>query len=127
LDETTGHGRLNVVQFLVELGANVNGGNVRGLPLEFAAVYGRTDIANYLIKNGADVNAIATYSDGSTAKSALIEAILSGSFDIVKILVEDGVDLNYHDKAWENKTALQVAEACQSTRITEYLRQKSGK
>jgi ankyrin repeat protein len=112
---------------LVEHGANVDGGKAKGLPLEFAAVHGRMDIVDYLIKKGANVNAIATYSDGSTGNSALTEAILSGSFDIVKLLVEDGADLNYKDKAWGDKTALQAAEACQSVHIVEYLRQKSGK
>lgn len=52
------HGRKKIVEILIEVGADVNGGDgVFGSALQAAAFSGNEEIAEILIKAGADVNA----------------------------------------------------------------------
>lgn len=100
----------------------MNGGKAKGVPLFFAATYGRTEIAIFLIEKGADVNAIGKYSDGSQCDPIIVAAIQSGSFDIVKSLVEHGAKLEY-SFAGNHETAVQTASSRPSKNILEYLEQ----
>jgi ankyrin repeat protein len=54
LTEAARNGYLDVVQFLVENGADIHAGNDRALQL--AAEYGHLDVIRYLIENGADIS-----------------------------------------------------------------------
>lgn len=119
-------GNLEVVKFLVENGASVNGKRVKGKPLINAAQHGNTDIVEYLISKGANVNAIPVYEDGSRGGSALISAVMGGYLDIVKLLVENGADLEYQEESSDKETVVMVAARNGSRHILEYLVQKGA-
>lgn len=61
-------------------------------PLHFAAIYGHTAIAQYLLKNGASTKAKDTL--GSTP---LHEAVRYGNSDIVELLLKNNADANAQD------------------------------
>ena len=92
LIQASSGGHLNVVQYLVEHGCNVNtlgGGGYQGtncMPLVVAARGGHLDIVCYLLDNGANESNIGK-------DQALVYAILWKHFDIVKLLVEQGVPI----------------------------------
>ncbi len=115
---------LNTIQYLVNHGADVNGGNARVFtPLDRAVNSNRMDIVKYLIDKGADVNVIGVYSNGGgKTDSLLTQAVQNGYFDMVKILVENGANINYEeDWTGGKKTALDVAKQEGSKHIIDYL------
>ena len=125
LDNVIIFSELDTIKYMVEHGVSVNGITIKGKPLSTAATFGLTDIADFLISKGADVNGISKYNDGSIATAPLTNAILSGSFDIVKLLVEHGADINYKDVGGGGDSALQIAERHMSNRIKEYIKTKT--
>ncbi|MPM07619.1 hypothetical protein SDC9_53925 [bioreactor metagenome] len=86
------------VKCLLAHGADPNGKDVAGEPLENAVEEGSYDIVKLLIDYGADVNTIPTYSDGSMADSPLMIAARKGYYDIVKILLDNGAQIVYESK-----------------------------
>lgn len=115
---------LNTIQYLVNHGADVNGGMARvRTPLDRAVNSNRADIVKYLIDKGADVNLIGVYSNGGGKTTSLLtQAVQNGYFDIVKLLVENGANVNYEEE-WPDgkKTALDVAKQEGSKHIIDYL------
>jgi uncharacterized protein len=86
-------GRFDLMQFLLEAGANVNELNFKGNPILFGAIeLADTRGMQFLIDAGADVN--ATGSDGSTA---LMLATLYQDITGIQILLEAGADVNARD------------------------------
>ena len=103
-----------VVEFIVELGADVNARDEKGeTALHKAARVGNTEIANFLISKGVDVNVVRTtyrretalplaarkgyleivqilfpLADIDSKKKALQEAASKGRLEIVKFLIE---------------------------------------
>ena len=82
-------GRIDVVRFLIEKGADVNAKGQHGrTALMYAITKGHIDIASLLIKKGADVN----------AKDDLgyepIELAAKGHIDIARLLIKKGADVN---------------------------------
>ena len=125
LSEACLWGNIETVKYLVEHGADVNGVKIKGRPLYYAAQKRKTEIAAYLLEKGADAKVIGVYSDGSKVDSILVEAIRSGSFDIVKLLVEHGADLTFKDMDKEGKE-IDVADS-HSKNILDYLIKKGAK
>lgn len=120
-------GNVEIAKILVEHGAKVDGLEVKGKPLYNAAKSGNTDVVEYLIKKGASVNSIPKYSDGSGGESALMAASYNGQFEAVKLLIENGADVNYSDENVDKDTAI-IWDAGQGSRhIVEYLVQKGAK
>lgn len=60
-----------------------------GTMLQIASREGKMDIAKYLIDSGADVNI-----GGGFADSAMIDAVVQGHFDMVKLLFSNGAILD---------------------------------
>ena len=84
-----------IIRFLIESGANVNATSERGSsPFLAICQHNNVELARLLIKHGArhDVEAKNLY-DGQI--NGLIVAAESGSFEILKLLVEAGLDVNY--------------------------------
>ena len=97
-------GKSEQVKSLIEKGANMNTRDYQGrTPLHLAAAKGYTDIAELLVKGGADINA----KSDNLGTTALIVAIQNGHRDTVKVLVANGADVNA--KGVENQTALHCA------------------
>ena len=83
-------GSLEIVKYLVEHGADVNGNNEGNLSvLHYAAEFGSLEMVKYLVEHGADVNG---NNEGNL--SVLHSAAESGSLEMVKYLVEHGADIN---------------------------------
>src|SRR5262249_45874862 len=64
-----------------------------GFPVfALACVFGHKAVAEYLLRNGGDVNAVATNPTGYTA---LTGAVASGHSEIAAWLVQNGANVNY--------------------------------
>lgn len=64
-----------------------------GFPVvALAAVFGHAEAANYLVAQGADVNAVSTNGSGYTA---LTGAVASGHAEVVAWLLSKGADVNH--------------------------------
>jgi hypothetical protein len=92
-------------------------GNNRFTPILFAANNNKSEIAEYLISKGADVDAVflADYY-GNTPISF---AIKNNNLDLVKILLNNGADIQHRTKLGENY--LHFAAAQNMVDIAEYL------
>lgn len=92
LIETVNYENFEIVQYLVEHGAdiNINGGD----PLRDASRLGHINIVKYLLEHGADVNAKRV----NYSRTALTEA---DDLEIITYLVEHGANVNdiihYHE------------------------------
>ncbi len=98
-------GQGNVVKYLLDNGADVNA--VAKNPTGYTALTGavstgRKEIAELLLKKGANVN--HQYEEGFTA---LMEASASGNVEMTKLLLTHGANVNAKTK--ESKTALSYA------------------
>ena len=94
LHEAAAAGKLSRVEELVEANpAAATGHSPDGFPLlALAAAFGHEEVARYLHRKGADVNALATNGSGYTA---LTGAVASGHRAVAEWLVENGGDVNY--------------------------------
>jgi len=124
-------GKLETLKFLVEGGAKVNGVDGDGLMLSASSYDGKTDIVDYLIRNGANINAAIVGTDadgdlkGKRIDSAFNNAVIRGNLNIIKLLVENGADIEQELNG--NETPLLAAAGCGSKHILEYLLKKGAK
>jgi beta-lactamase regulating signal transducer with metallopeptidase domain len=80
----------DVVQVLIDMGANVNqASRGDGNPLIMAAMTGNKAIAQLLLEHGADVNAVVRGDE-----TPLINATRDGDLAMTQLLVEHGADVN---------------------------------
>lgn len=111
-------GQLELVEFLISLGANLNlasNNDFKVTPLHSAAAKKQYDIAQLLIKNGADVNA-----QQISGVTALHSAAHNGDVPLVNLLLKNGA--NSMAKMKEGQTPLVMAEEKGFTEIVEILR-----
>lgn len=84
------NGNLARVRDLVEeKGANIHLSHYSRTPLSYAAWYGRSNILQYLLEKGADVNPPQAYS------SPLIDAVRDGGMSGFNMLLQAGAKVNY--------------------------------
>lgn len=93
-------GNLEMVKYLISLGAEVNLPKGFMPPLNQAVLSGHTEIVKCLIEKGANVNQKYDW-------SALIEAARNDRVEIVKILIKAGADVNA--RAYDGWTVLMAA------------------
>jgi cytohesin len=85
-------GHIDIAEYLVAHGANINAEDDYGLtPLHLAAYDKNKAMVEYLIENGANVNA-----RGNIGRTPLFDA---GSAEIVEFLIAHGADVNAKDNA----------------------------
>ncbi len=84
------HGHADIVEYLIDHGADVNieGGELS--PLMAAAMNGRTDLVDLYIRKGAKINIADRY-----GKTALMWA---GSAAVAELLIRKGADVQVSDK-----------------------------
>jgi ankyrin repeat protein len=113
------NGRADVVDALLDAGADVNKGTGykrNDTPLLMASENGHTEVVRLLLNAGADVSR-----SDVDAITALGKAAREGHYQIVKLLLEGGADVE--GRAYTSgTTAIQGAKAAGHTRIVELLR-----
>ncbi|CAI4222060.1 unnamed protein product [Auanema sp. JU1783] len=122
-------GNLDVVEFLIRIGADPNvRGNVSiegetiesATPLWVAAAQGRENVVRFLVSEaGADIN-LAT----STSSTPLRSACYDGHLSIVKFLVENGADIETPNRL--GHTPLMIASFKGKTSVVRYLLSKGA-
>lgn len=99
-------GRLEVVKYLVDNGADVNvqsGGHGRGTALIYASAANRITVMEYLLEHGADINATTPFNE-----TALFWATAQGHVKAVNLLLNKKADTKIKNK--KGKTALDLAK-----------------
>jgi ankyrin repeat protein len=111
------------VQNLLKKGANINEVDYERTPLMTAAYYGNLIIAEYLIKQGADLDVQIDFNikhylkhDGFTA---LHFAAFYGHAEIAKLLINNGANLSITDK--KGFTAYDYARQYNFNEIVKYI------
>lgn len=99
--------KLDIVKWLVEHGANVNGNYDSYFTLTSCCKCGNVDVVDYLISKGVNINP-------EKYTSPLSFSIDSGNFEIIKLLIENGAKISDRD--------ITDAENQGCKRILEYLK-----
>lgn len=106
LSWTAGFGDAESVKALIEAGADVNvtgSGMLDFTPLIWATINGSPETVNVLIEAGADTE----YMESTSGMTPLGHAAQIGRGEIVKTLIDSGVDIDVKDR--DGKTPLLVA------------------
>lgn len=109
-----------VMQILIEAGADTEIQDLRGdTPLLQAVTAGNTCATKILLAGKADSNAKTT-----THNTPLMRAAKHAYFDIIKLLVEHGADVNY---SYKGISVLDRAASCGVPEIIEFLKDAGAK
>ncbi len=115
-------GRLDMIKFLVESGMNINlnEGVPKSAPIAHAASEGYLEIVDYLFSKGAKLDV----SDPN--RNALFSAIYGGHIDIVRYLVQNGIDITikYTGDTMKDMGAYEFAIERGQTEIADYIKEK---
>jgi ankyrin repeat protein len=113
LEICASNGNLEAVQLLKKYGATIETDDSDALANAVSA--GNYDIAEYLIANRMNINSYSKTHNNPKLFSAWHAASEHGYFDLIKLLLKNGADVN------DKYTAMLVCYAKGSTRITKYL------
>lgn len=91
---------LEIIEWLIARGADVNAANTYGTPLFKHAHWGNYDICKFLIEHDADVNIVA-----HAGHTVLLSAVsgINCNYDIVRLLLEHGADPCHHSENWDGQ------------------------
>ncbi len=121
LHMATSSGMYDVVKFLLENGIDVNikGGIRDSSAMTIAAFKGYMDICELLYDNGAQLDV------SDFDRNPLFAAIYNGHYDIVKFLVEKGIDTkaSYAIGDLDSCDAYEYARQYGRTEIADYLKE----
>ncbi len=109
-------GELPVVKTLV-LDKKVDVNKTGWTPLHYACSTGRLDVAQFLIANGAKVNALSP-----SETTPLMMAVSSGNDELIKLLLDKGADLQMRNH--EGFSAIDVAELFSKDGIRDGLKSR---
>lgn len=112
-------GAMKVVHALISMGADINakGGTFGGGPINVAAAHGQVQAVRVLLAAGAELDVT------EPERNPLFSAIQEGSMEIVKLLVEHGIDhrVSYTGEHMNNMDAVAFAREQGQTEIAAYL------
>lgn len=116
------HGQLEIIEFLINVGIDVNaqGGTFSTNALERAATRGYLDIVEYLINHNIE------FDTSEPDRNPLFAAIYGGNFEIVKLLVKNNIDIfiKYSGENMKDMDAYAFAIKRGELKIAEYLKQQ---
>ncbi|MED0961083.1 ankyrin repeat domain-containing protein [Bacillus paramycoides] len=122
LHVATAHGHLEIIEYLINSGIDIHakGGTFSTNALERAATKGYLHIAEYLIKHHVEMDT------SEPDRNPLFAAIYSGHFEIVKLLVMNGIDITikYSGNNMKDMDAYTFAVERGEMKIAEYLKRK---
>ncbi|HEX5322263.1 MAG TPA: ankyrin repeat domain-containing protein [Capsulimonadaceae bacterium] len=95
-------GRIEVLDYLIKMGADIDGDPYRGTGLTWAATKGRLETMRWLLDHGARINRRGSFGGPGhgQAITALHIAAQSGQMESVKLLVERGADISIRDQLY---------------------------
>lgn len=112
-------GKIEIVQFLVSAGVDINrrGGIADAAPMHEAASEGHIRIVEYLLSKGAGMDV------SDPQRNPLFSAIYGGHLEIVKLMVDRGIDVHvqYTGGTMKGMDALEFARERGETEIADYL------
>lgn len=115
-------GNIAIVELLLEAGIEIDekAGIMGGNALNIAASEGHFEIVKLLYLRGSELDT------SSSERNPLFSSIYAGSLDIVKYLIESGIDYSvvYNGQYMEKMDAKAFAEERGQTKICEYLKTK---
>lgn len=118
----TAHGQLEIIEYLINSGINIHAkcGTFSTNALERAATKGHLHIAEYFIKHQVEMDT------SEPDRNPLFAAIYSGHFEIVKLLVMNGIDITikYSGNNMKKMDAYTFAVERGEMKIAEYLKCK---
>uniref|UniRef100_A0A674AXR6 Poly [ADP-ribose] polymerase n=1 Tax=Salmo trutta TaxID=8032 RepID=A0A674AXR6_SALTR len=107
-----GFGRRDVVDYLLQNGANVHARDEGGLvSLHNACSFGHSEVVNLLLRHGADANSRDNWS-----YTPLHEAAIKGKSDVCIVLLQHGAEPTIRNT--DGRTALDLAEASTKAVLT---------
>jgi len=111
------HGSIQVVKYMIESGIDINKkyDDFQWTLLHCAAGCDWLNIVEYLVDNGADINAL-----DRTSCTPLYEAAHDGQMATVKYLLDHGADKEHHNIF--GTTAAMMAEQRGFDEVAEYIR-----
>lgn len=120
------HGNLDIVQWLVSHGMDVNarGATIEGRPLDEAASNGHLDIVRFLVEAGATLDV------SDSVRNPLLSAIVGGLSDshtaVARFLIDAGIDTTVRYPNLDNMDALAFAKEWGRSDIVALLESKPG-
>ncbi|MFP3376465.1 ankyrin repeat domain-containing protein [Bacillus sp. SIMBA_069] len=122
LHVATAHGQLEIIEYLINSGINIHAkcGTFSTNVLERAATKGHLHIVEYFIKHQVEMDT------SEPDRSPLFAAIYSGHFEIVKLLVMNGIDITikYSGNNMKEMDAYTFAVERGEMEIAEYVKRK---
>lgn len=113
LHQASNSGDLSRIQSLVAAGADVNAAvEDQGTPLHQAALQNQTNVASWLVRNGANLEVRV---EGKTAETPLYSAVVSGHLEMVQLLLGAGANANARENR-EGHIPLHAAAAADADR-----------
>lgn len=112
--------KFQILTALLKRGADINGKSRNGMtPLAFAAQSGYTDVAHYLITNGADVNLFGPRDENGKVRSPLMCAAIKGSIEMMRLLLAAGATVDGTNAGGD--TALMMAAKRDRAAVLKFL------
>ncbi len=116
------HGKYEITEYFIQCGLDVNrNGDISGgNPVRSASENGHLDVIILLYKNGAKFDV------SEARKNPLFAAICNSHYDVVKFLVDHGIDItaSYSIGELDNVDAYEYARQFGQIEIANYLKDK---
>jgi len=122
LHMATGWGQVEIVEYLLSVGADITARNNNGgTPIHVAGSRNQPECAKILVANGADVNEIRTLGK----MTPLLIAVMKSNYEVAEVLLQLGADIN---KATESGyTSIMIATYNKDTKMVDILEKYSEK